>query len=97
MKNLKAFLLGFIACLSFAASAKEVSVTVKGMVCGFCAQGIEKKLKALLAVESVEVSLEKKIVKIKTKENQTITDQQIDGILKESGYNVEKIDRGDNT
>lgn len=96
MKSFKAFLVGLIACLSFSASAKEVSVTVKGMVCGFCAQGIEKKLKALPAVGSVEVSLEKKIVKIKTKENQTITDQQIDGILKESGYNVEKIDRGDN-
>jgi len=95
MKKSKAILLASLACLSFAATAKEVSVIVKGMVCGFCAQGIEKKLKALSEVESVQVSLEKKFVKINFKEGQNITDQQINGILKDSGYDVEKIDRGD--
>jgi mercuric ion binding protein len=95
MKVLKFLVACTLMSLPFSALAKEVSVTVKGMVCGFCAQGIEKKLKALPEVAAVDVSLEKKIVKISTKENKDITDATINGILKEAGYNVEKIERGD--
>lgn len=71
--------------------AKDITVTVKGMVCGFCAQGIEKKFKALPEVATVDVSLEKKTVVIKTKENSDVTDKVITNILTDSGYNVEGI------
>ncbi|MBX3022763.1 MAG: heavy-metal-associated domain-containing protein [Bdellovibrionales bacterium] len=77
--------------------AREIAITVKGMVCAFCAQGIEKKFKALKEVESVGVSLEKKIVKVTTKADQDIPDQKINEILKDSGYNVEKIQRDGKT
>lgn len=72
---------------------KEVKVSVKGMVCGFCAQGITKKFKAESAVEKVDVSLEKKLVTINLKDGTDLDDNRIETILKESGYNVEKIDR----
>lgn len=75
------------------ASSKEIKVSVKGMVCGFCAQGITKKFKAESAVDKVDVSLEKKLVTIDLKTNQDLTDSRIETILKDSGYNVEKIDR----
>jgi mercuric ion binding protein len=75
------------------ATAKEAKVSVKGMVCGFCAQGITKKFKAESAVEKVDVSLEKKIVTLDFKDGQDLPDNQIEALLKESGYNVEKIDR----
>ncbi len=91
MKKLTAFLLmAFMATPIF---AKDIKVTVKGMVCGFCAQGITKKFKAQPEIESIDVSLEKKTVSIKTKNQQDISDQAITQILTESGYNVEKIER----
>ena len=88
-------LLVFLALVGVNARAagKEVKVSVKGMVCGFCAQGISKKLKSEAAVEKVDVSLETKLVTIDLKDGQELSDGAIETILKDSGYNVEKIER----
>ena len=40
--------------LAFAAES-ELKVGIKGMVCAFCAQGIEKKFKAQKEVDNVQV------------------------------------------
>lgn len=76
--------------------ADEVKVSVKGLVCGFCAQGISKKFKADPAVESIDVSLEKKLVVIGFKKDQNLSNQTIETLLKDSGYTVEKIERVQN-
>lgn len=85
--------IAMVSSISVFASAKEIKVAVKGMVCGFCAQGIEKKFKAESAVEKVTVSLEKKLVTISTKVDQDLPDQKIESIIKDAGYNIEKIER----
>jgi copper chaperone CopZ len=90
-KILLAFAILFQAT-AFAAGT-EVKVSVKGMVCAFCAQGITKKFKAEPAVEKVDVSLEKKLVTIDLKNGQNIEDKKIESILTDSGYNIEKIER----
>lgn len=75
------------------AAAKEINVTVKGMVCSFCAQGIKKKLSAESAVNKVDVNLGQHLVKIDTKKDQDLTDEKITSILKDAGYSVSKIER----
>lgn len=73
-------------------ATKEISeqtVGVKGMVCAFCAQGIEKKFKAQKEVESVQVSLEKKFVKLKYKDGQKLSNERIAEILKDAGYEAD--------
>jgi mercuric ion binding protein len=73
--------------------AKPITVKVKGMVCAFCAQGIEKKFKALSEIEKVHVSLETKKVDLETKKDKDIDDQQITKIITEAGYDVQGIER----
>lgn len=85
--------LATISSISAFASAKEIKVAVKGMVCGFCAQGIEKKFKSESAVERVHVSLERKVVTIETKKDQDLPDSKIETIIKDAGYNIDKIER----
>ena len=92
MKNMIFVLTILFPALSFAAG-KEIKVSVKGMVCGFCAQGIEKKFKAEPAVQKVDVSLETKLVTIDLKDGKEIENGRIEKILKDAGYNVEKIER----
>ncbi len=75
------------------AGAKAVTIQVKGMVCAFCAQGIEKKMKALPEVESVKVSLETKKVELNTKEGKDVPDKQLTKIINDAGYDVVKIER----
>lgn len=72
--------------LSSLAFAGEIKVGVKGMVCAFCAQGIEKKFKAQNEVDSINVSLENKFVTIKYKDGQSLSQEKITQLLKDSGY-----------
>lgn len=85
-------MLAFTTGNAFAAG-KDVTATVKGMVCGFCAQGIEKKFSAEPAVEKVQVSLSEKRVTLKLKDGKDISDETIRKLLTDSGYNVETVER----
>jgi mercuric ion binding protein len=69
-----------------ATTSNEMKVGVKGMVCAFCAQGIEKKFKAQNEVSKVEVSLANKFVKLTFKDNQSLSKEKITEILKDAGY-----------
>lgn len=72
------------AGVSFAGETQKVMV--KGMVCSFCAQGIEKKLKEHAEVQSVDVDLKEKIVKITYKDGQKISNDVIGKTLMDAGY-----------
>lgn len=71
---------------SLAMAGEELTVGVKGMVCSFCAQGIEKKFSAQPEVEKVQVSLENKFVKLGFKDGKTLPHEKIAEILKDAGY-----------
>jgi copper chaperone CopZ len=79
--------------LSGAVSADTIRATVNGMVCGFCATGIEKTFRAQPEVNAVDVDLENKLVTIHTKQGQTIDDAKIKKLLGNSGYSVVRIAR----
>ena len=76
-----------------AAAADTIQATVNGMVCGFCATGIEKTFRAQPEVKSVDVDLENKLVTIHTREGQTINDSKIKKLLGNAGYSVTGIVR----
>ncbi len=71
---------------SMAYAGEEQKVGVKGMVCAFCAQGIEKKFLAQPKIEKVKVSLEKKIVTLTFKDGQKLSNDKIKELLKDAGY-----------
>lgn len=73
--------------------AESVTITVKGMVCSFCAQGIKKTFGKESAVESVNVNLDEKIVSLKFRAGESIDDERLKTLIADAGYNVEKIER----
>ncbi len=75
------------------AANKVITLIVKGMVCSFCAQGIEKKLTAEPSVESVKVNLKDKTVILTLKDGKELSDDKIKRTLTDAGYTVEKIKR----
>lgn len=74
--------------LTAAVSADTIKATVNGMVCGFCATGIEKTFRAQPEVKTVIVDLENKLVTIHTKQGQTLDDAKIKKLLGNAGYSV---------
>lgn len=75
------------------ASAEELKVQVKGMVCSFCAQGIKKTFSKQDAVEDIKVDLDSKIIQISFKEGKTLTDEEVKTLINDSGYDVVSIER----
>jgi copper chaperone CopZ len=74
-------------------SAETIHTTVNGMVCAFCATGIEKTFRKQPEVETVKVDLPSKQVTIKTKAGKTLTDAKIKQVVSYSGYTMGKIVR----
>jgi copper chaperone CopZ len=75
------------------AAADTIQATVNGMVCGFCATGIEKTFKTQTEVRAVNVDLENKLVTIETKQGRTLDDTRIKKLLGNAGYSVVAVAR----
>jgi copper chaperone CopZ len=82
-----------LAALSVSAVADTIEMKVYGLVCGFCAQGIEKTLRKNPATEDVVVSLEDKLVAVATRPGQDIADADLTQALTDAGYDVKGISR----
>ena len=67
-------------------------IEVLGMVCAFCAQGIEKSFGSVAHVKDVFVSLENYFVAIESKDGKSIDEKQIRTIITDAGYDVQKIE-----
>jgi copper chaperone CopZ len=89
-KIIIALVMGISAIPSMAANT--VKVTVNGMVCSFCAQGIEKRISKMSATKDVFVDLKKKTVAIEAKEGQTLDAKAISAEIVDAGYDVVKIE-----
>lgn len=79
--------------LSAVASADTIKARVNGMVCGFCATGIEKTFKAQPEVKTVNVDLERKLVTVTTKDGKTIDDTKLKKLIANAGYSVVSLER----
>ena len=81
------------ALLSVAVQADTIEMKVYGLVCAFCAQGIEKTLRKNPATEDVVVSLEHQLVAVSTHPGQDIPDADLTKALTDAGYDVKGISR----
>jgi len=94
MKTLKSnALLALLLLASHAALADTIEMKVYGLVCGFCAQGIEKTLRKNPATADVLVSLEHQTVAVATQTGKDIPDADLTKALTDSGYDVKGITR----
>lgn len=85
------------ALFSFANAADVAKVTVNGMVCAFCAQGIEKTISKMPQTKAVYVNLEKKIVAVEPKDGQKLDMAKIKAGIVDAGYDVVKTETVANT
>jgi cation transport ATPase len=81
-----------LAAAALATQAETKTLTVNGMVCAFCAQGIEKRLTALPSTQAVYVNLGQKIVAVQAKPGQTLDEAKLRHEVTEAGYDVVKVE-----
>ncbi|WP_426105916.1 heavy-metal-associated domain-containing protein [Massilia sp. TSP1-1-2] len=90
MKSIIAIAL--LAASLSAQAAQSLKAEVNGMVCAFCAQGIEKKLRALSQAQDVYVNLKDRVVVVELREGQTIAPQVFKDLVKDAGYDVVSVE-----
>lgn len=76
---------------NFTFATQTMKANVNGMVCAFCAQGIEKKVRALRQTQDVYVNLKQRLVAIEVKEGQTLSQETVKSLIKDAGYDVTSI------
>jgi mercuric ion binding protein len=74
------------------AATQTIKANVNGMVCAFCAQGIEKKMRALSQTKDVYVNLKQRLVAVEVKDGQTLSNDTVKDIVKKAGYEVTSIE-----
>ncbi len=95
---MKSLALKFIAVtlaagfFSTAFAVESIKASVNGMVCAFCAQGIEKRLSKMPSTKAVFVDLKKKIVVVEARDGQSLDGKAITHEIKEAGYDVTKLE-----
>ena len=90
---MKKLIICVVASIAGVVNAGTIEMKVYGLVCGFCAQGIEKTLRKNPATADVLVSLEHQLVAVATKDGADITDADLTRALTDSGYDVKGIAR----
>jgi len=98
MKKIIITLATIILSLStgLAQATSMIKAEVNGLVCAFCAQGIDKKMRALPQTKDVYVNLKHKIVAVELKDGQILPLDTFKTIIKDAGYvvvNVEIVDK----
>ena len=93
MKFLPRVLSSLLLLASASAQAATIEMNVNGLVCAYCAQGIEKQLRKFPATADVIVSLEHKLVAVALKDGQDIPDTELRRALTNAGYSVKAVQR----
>jgi copper chaperone CopZ len=95
MRTLKftALALATMMSASVFAGQKTIQIGLDGLVCAFCAQGVEKKMKAQAGTDKVFVSLDKKVALVALKDGKDIEDAKIKTEITDAGYVVTSIAR----
>ncbi|MBU6270683.1 MAG: heavy-metal-associated domain-containing protein [Betaproteobacteria bacterium] len=71
-----------------AGNAGTVKFAVNGMVCAFCAQGIEKRLTKMSETGALYINLAQKVVAVQPKPGKSIDIARVSAEIVEAGYTV---------
>jgi cation transport ATPase len=71
-----------------AQTASSLKLQVNGMVCAFCAQGIEKRLKALPEAGPIFIDLRNKVVAVESRAGQPLNAERVASEVRQAGYDV---------
>ena len=75
------------------ARSMDLTVTVKGMVCDFCARAVGKVFGKNTAVQDVHVDLDNGEIHVSLTPGMTLSDDEIETLVKKSGYAMVSVER----
>ena len=73
--------------------AHDVTISVNGMVCDFCAQSVKKVFGKQDAVNAISVDLDSGSIIVDLKDGKTLDDSVIEQLITDAGYSITNISR----
>lgn len=70
-----------------------IEVAINGMVCSFCAQGVERSVRRLPGTDRVELDLTRRLLSVTMRPGATIADEQLRSVIRHAGFEVRQIRR----
>lgn len=75
------------------AAHPDIVMRVDGLACPFCAHGLERKLDALEATETVEIRLNEGLVLVYLRDEHSVSDEALTKAVTDAGFVVRTIER----
>ena len=75
------------------ASGPSATIAVDGLSCPFCAYGLEKHLKKIAGVESVEINMKSGKAIVRLKPDVQVDDAALKAAVKKAGFTARRITR----
>jgi cation transport ATPase len=72
--------------------ASTARISVNGMVCAFCAQGIEKRVNAMPEAGPLYINLSRRVVAVEAKPGRTLDLEKLKREIQDAGYEVTAIE-----
>ncbi len=92
MKHLQLIILMLLGSVAMPLHADTIKATVNGMVCAFCAQGIEKNLQTTGTSKDIYINLNQKVVAMELKEGASLPHEKFVAIVKDAGFDVVSVE-----
>ncbi|NBS47584.1 MAG: heavy-metal-associated domain-containing protein [Betaproteobacteria bacterium] len=80
------------AASASAQDAATSKISVNGMVCAFCAQGIEKRITAMPEAGPLYINLSRKLVAVQPKAGKSLDMEKIRREITDAGYEVTAVE-----
>jgi len=87
-----AFIASAVYASSGAPEARTAKISVNGMVCAFCAQGIEKRVTAMPEAGPLYINLSRKVVAVQPKAGKAGDIDKLKREIAEAGYEVTAVE-----
>lgn len=89
----KLFLIAILVIFTNTAfAATSIHAEIKGMVCAFCAKGINKKLRELETTQDVWVDLKSRMVVVELRDQKTMSLEAFTKLIRDAGYDVASVE-----
>lgn len=81
----------FLAASAASAQVNSVTIAVDGLACPFCAYGVEKKLKRVEGVDSMDIRMREGTVTLTAGEGLSIDFEEVPGAVRDSGFSMREM------
>lgn len=83
---------GAVAQVRADEATETLRLSVKGLVCSFCAQGLQKKFSVEPGVSAVDVKLKDRSVTVTGPKGRLPSPERIAELVQEAGFKLEKVE-----